>query len=63
MFFLLWLMKPDGSIRDPIMPEFSKGLFLEAEELYTGNRKYFRFDLRSAAISGPLVQRLSQLSC
>ena len=46
-------MKPDGSIRDLIMSEFSKGVVLEAEQLYRGNRKYFRFDLRSAAISSP----------
>jgi hypothetical protein len=36
-------MKPDGSIRDLSMSEFSKGVVLEAEQLYRGNRKYFRF--------------------
>ena len=35
------------------MSEFSKGDVLEAEQLYRGNRKYFRFDLRLAAISSP----------
>jgi hypothetical protein len=51
--FFLWLMKPDGSIRDLIMSEFSKGVVLEAEQLYRGKRKYFRFDLRSAGILSP----------
>jgi hypothetical protein len=49
--FLLWLLKPDGSIRDLIMSEFSKGVVLETEQLYRGNRKYFDLNLRSAAIS------------
>ena len=31
------------------MSEFSKGGVLEAEQLYRGKRKYFGFDLRSAA--------------
>ena len=35
------------------MSEFSKGGVLEAEQLYRGKRKYFGFDLRSAAISSP----------
>ena len=60
--FLLWLLKPDGSIRDLIMSEFSKGVVLESEQLYRGNRKYFRFDLRSSGyFQALLVQQLSQL--
>ena len=35
------------------MSEFSKGDVLEAEQLYRGKRKYFRFDFRSAAIFKP----------
>ncbi len=59
--FLLWLLKPDGSIRDLIMSEFPKGGVLEAEQLYRGKTKILSF-LTSVRrlFQALLVQRLSQ---